>query len=332
MIVAGLDEAGYGPKLGPLAVGWVAFEVPTPRREIGPRVELPCLWEKLAAVVRREGNGDASKLWIADSKEIRPRKDGLKQLELALLACVATHPVYRAPGAAAPGTLAQLLEALGQPAARYAAIRWYGDLAQVRVPAYSWSGEVAARALRLSECFARTKVGFAGAGVRVLDELIFNERVNAAQNKAAVLGDTLVDLVRQLRASFVGPIDLVCDKQGGRNMYAQLLGRAFPGCPVAVDYEEPELSRYRLQTPQGQLRVTFRPEAERTSLPVALASMMCKYLREVFMERLNAWFKAHVPGIEPTAGYGSDATRWIADVHDALPRLGVPLDALVRCR
>ncbi len=335
VIVAGVDEAGYGPKLGPLTVGWVAFEVATPARQaqaIGPRAELPCLWEKLSAVVRREGSGDAARLWIADSKEIRPRKDGLKQLELALLACVATHPLHRLPGATPPATLARLLEALGQPAARYAAIRWYGDLAQVRVPAYSWSGEVASRALRLLECFAKTKVGFAGAGVRVLDELVFNERVNAAQNKAAVLGAAFVDLVRQLRGSFTGPIDLTCDKQGGRSMYADLLARAFPGCDIAIDHEEPELSRYRLVTPQGQLRVTFRPEAEQTSMPVALASMMCKYLREVFMQRLNAWFTAHVPGVEPTAGYGSDATRWLEDVQDALPRLGVPLETLVRCR
>lgn len=333
VIVAGVDEAGYGPRLGPLTVGWVAFDVSTRHGEtIGPRAELPCLWEKLAPVVRREGSGDASKLWIADSKEIRPRKDGLKQLELALLACVATHPLHRLPGATPPATLARLLEALGQPAARYAAIRWYGDLASVRVPAYSWSGEVASRSLRLLECFARSKVAFAGAGVRVLDELVFNERVTAAQNKAAVLGDTFVDLARQLRGSFTGPIDLVCDKQGGRSMYGDLLTRAFPGCALQVDHEEPELSRYRLVTPQGQMRVTFRPEAERTSLPVALSSMMCKYLREVFMERLNAWFTAHVPGVEPTAGYGSDATRWLGDVQDALPRLGVPLEALVRCR
>lgn len=334
VIVAGVDEAGYGPKLGPLTVGWAAFEVATPQRQtIGPRAEPPCLWERLAAVVRREGGGDAARLWIADSKEIRPRKDGLKQLELALLAFVATHPAHRLPGGAGPpATLARLLEALGQPAARYAAIRWYGDLTGVRVPAYSWSGEVAARALRLQECFGRARVSFAGAGVRVLDEVAFNEQVTARQNKAAVLGDTFVDLARRLRASFTGPIDLTCDKQGGRSMYVDMLSRAFPGAPIAVDHEEPELSRYRLQTARGPLRVTFRPEAERTSLSVALASMMCKYLREVFMERLNAWFTERVPGVLPTAGYGSDASRWLEDVHDALPRLGVPREALVRCR
>jgi hypothetical protein len=331
VILAGLDEAGYGPKLGPLTVGWTAFDIGAAHRTtLGPRAEAPCLWERLARGVRRECDEDPTRLWVADSKAIKPRKDGVAQLELGTLAFLAT--AHRRVGRAPPATLSALLEALGQPSTRYAAIRWYGDLGLVRVPAYQWPGEVAARALRLEEVLGRARVAFAGAGARVLDEGDFNARCHARQNKAAVLGDAFVDLARQLRASFVGPIDLVCDKQGGRSSYGDLLAAAFPGCPVDVDREEAEVSRYRLVTPQGQLRVTFRPEAEATSLPVALASMMCKYLREVFMGRLNAWFTAQVPGLEPTAGYGSDAARFIVDVQGALPRLGVPLEALVRAR
>jgi ribonuclease HII len=326
VIVAGIDEAGYGPKLGPLTVGWTAFDIGSDHRPaLGPRAEVPDLWEKLAAAVRRECEGDPAKLWIADSKDIRPKKDGLKLLELGALSMIATL-------GAPPGSLALLLEALGQPTAQYSTIRWYGDLPAVRLPAYAWSGEVAARALRLLETFAKARVRFVGAGARALDEVVYNRRVLLTQNKAAVLGDTFVDLVRQLRASFMGPIDLTVDKHGGRNQYADLLARAFPGCEVAIDREEAEVSRYRLMTPQGQLRATFRPEAETQSLPVALASMLCKYLRDSFMDRLNAWFRLHVPGLEPTAGYGQDATRFITDVQGALPRLGVPLETLVRSR
>lgn len=330
VIVAGIDEAGYGPKLGPLTVSWVAFELAGGAKEkLGPRAEVPCLWERLAPVVRREGDGDQAKLWVADSKEIRPRKDGLKLLELGALSFLATHPALRA---APPSNLAALLEVLGQPSAPYAAIRWYGDLSAVRVPAFSWPGEVAARALRLAECFAKAKVSFVGAGARALDEVVYNQRVQATQNKAAVLGDTFVDLVRQLRGSCLGPIDLTVDKHGGRNDYGELLQRAFPGCDIARDREEAELSRYRVMCPQGQLRATFRPGAEQVSLPVALASMTCKYLREVLMERFNAWWRGQVPALEPTAGYGQDATRWLGDVQGALPRLGVPLEMLVRAR
>ena len=81
MIVAGFDEAGYGPKLGPLVVGYSAFWVDGAR--LDQRVDL---WERLAPAVRREGRGDKGKVWVADSKAIKPRKNGLQQLEWGVLA------------------------------------------------------------------------------------------------------------------------------------------------------------------------------------------------------------------------------------------------------
>src|SRR3954452_20338883 len=74
VIVAGFDEAGYGPRLGPLVLAWTAFRVPDATWD-------RCLWKELSAAVRDRCNGAKSKLWIADSKEIKPRTDGLKHLE-----------------------------------------------------------------------------------------------------------------------------------------------------------------------------------------------------------------------------------------------------------
>src|SRR5690349_12213948 len=50
MILAGIDEAGYGPLLGPLVVGCCAFEL----TDGDPAAdELPCLWKRLRKLVSK---------------------------------------------------------------------------------------------------------------------------------------------------------------------------------------------------------------------------------------------------------------------------------------
>ena len=349
MIVAGIDEAGYGPKLGPLVVGLAAFEVdPAPGDDLDGRADPPCLWTRLAPAVRREAKGDPASVWVADSKQIKPKKDGVRQLELGVLAFLAAAqgqaagrardgaPDVGSSGAGpadgpCPRDLAALLARLGE-APEAAASPWYGDLAASPVPTRAYTGEVAARAERLRAAGARGGVRPLGARVCVFDAPAFNARVTAADNKAAVLAQAFVALARDLRARTEGPLELVVDRQGGRTTYARLLGQAFPNAPIETDLETPEVSRYRARTRRGLVRATFRVEAEQASLPVALASMTCKYVREVLMDRLNAWFCARVDGLAPTAGYATDANRFLAEVGPQLGRLGVRAGDLVRCR
>ena len=54
MVIAGIDEAGYGPLLGPLVVGCCAFRVEGNGCDplADPR-EWPCLWKRLGRYVSR---------------------------------------------------------------------------------------------------------------------------------------------------------------------------------------------------------------------------------------------------------------------------------------
>jgi len=78
--------------------------------------------------------------------------------------------------------------------------------------------------------------------------------------------------------------------------------------------------------------VVFRPRADGDSVAVALASMLCKYLREVCMIQFNRFWARHVPGLAPTAGYPNDAKRFYAEIRPAMAKLGLSEDQVWRKR
>src|SRR5437763_15361639 len=88
MILAGVDEAGYGPLLGPLVVGCCAFEVDGPAP--APGAGLPCLWKALKKLVSKNRLRNHRKLHINDSKLVYSPHLGVKELERSGLAVAAT--------------------------------------------------------------------------------------------------------------------------------------------------------------------------------------------------------------------------------------------------
>lgn len=122
------------------------------------------------------------------------------------------------------------------------------------------------------------------------------------------------------------------DKQGAREHYGRLLMRAFEDRRLKIIEETGEFSAYEMVGGPVRWRVSFTQSGESRHMPIALASLISKYLRELLMACFNAYWTSHVPGLKPTAGYYRDGQRFLRDLQPHLGRLRITTDRLVRQR
>jgi len=318
----GTDEAGYGPNLGPLVISGSVWQV-------GEGVRSEDLYGRLeggvAAGLRELRAGGDGRCVIADSKRVYVPGGGLKQLERTLWAAWAQ--LGRVPGTwreawrlHAP----ESAEALGD-------VPWYAGY-DSPLPVDAEPGELAAAAERLRECLGAGGVRLVGLASRAVFPEGFNGLVERFGTKGAALTHQTLDLAAGLiRSLHGGPIAVVCDKHGGRNRYAGALAEHFPDALVEIYGEGRAQSVYRFGPAERRVEFRFQSRGE-SHLPTALASMQSKYLRELAMRAFNAYWRRHVPGLKPTAGYPRDAKRFRRDIAHKLGELKIAETVLWRAR
>ena len=314
--VGGIDEAGYGPNLGPLVQAAVALRLPN-----GDVVG----WETLKPVVRRCGErGETWRMLVDDSKKVYT-SGGFDGLEDAVL--VAVPPLEETLGALLPHiTLPWVRGELDGE-------HWF-DPADA-IPQTNDLEAVWMSRRTVGDCWGGVCAEFGPFLAAVTPAPRFNRICDGSGSKATVLSHGLVELVAAALAGLPAdgePLVFLCDKHGGRNFYAGMLQEAFPTGWVVPEKESAAESRYRIDLLDRPVTVTFRPRADGDSVAVALASMLCKYLREVCMLQFNRFWAKHVPGIKPTAGYPGDAKRFFTDIRDAMAKLGLTDDQVWRKR
>ena len=318
-IIAGIDEAGYGPLLGPLVSSVTVFSVPN-------TLVHKSLWAVLSGSLSAGISHSAGRLCVADSKKLFSQSKGPGRLERTAL--VFLHLLGRPTR-----ELSELLESLGA-----------GCFDQMH--GYPWyAGQAtglpqAADPVELATCLNALRLDTQGHDIRFLDagsEVLlvgrFNELVNKTRNKSLVLfslaGKHIFKLVRAYAEQ---GLIIYADKQGGRDRYRALLQQYFPEWSLRIIEETRQSSGYEMSKGSISWQVHFQAKAESQHLPVALASIYAKYVRELFMGLLNSYWSGQVPGLRPTAGYYTDGRRFLTDIDKHCKRLGTPMDKLIKCR
>ncbi|MFM8379254.1 MAG: hypothetical protein ACKOB1_08010 [Planctomycetia bacterium] len=311
-LVVGTDEAGYGPNLGPLVVAATAW------RLAGPPATADAAFAAVAEATQRT---DAAPLW-ADSKTIHRGGSGFAALERgvhAALALVHDEPVRGWP------RLAATVGVIGH--ATSAAQGWE-RLDAIALPMAADPQACVAAATAARSALGSAGLELLGVACRAVYPQEFNRLLDRGLNKSDILSQTTLDLAAAVAARF-GPDETLvwCDRHGGRKGYGALVARHF-SLPLVQPIEE-TAARSAYAAPAARLTVEFSVGGE-ARLPVALASMAAKYVRELAMEAFNGWWADRVPGLVPTAGYPVDAKRWRAEAASAIAAAGIPADDLWR--
>jgi ribonuclease HII len=317
-VLVGIDEAGFGPILGPLVVSSSAFSLPAHRLTSD-------LWQTLRKSLSDKRKGLAGRLLITDSKKAYSKSLGIRHLERTVLT------VLKYLGSE-PATLGELLERLCPGCLeRLSVYPWHAGSGNLLLSADGADKQIASAVL--ADDLAANGMALLELKSCCLDVAYYNNMVAAVKNKADVLFTATSTLIKNAYDNFAGDdLQIIVDRQGGRAHYRKNLQRMFDGLELRILCENPTTSSYELQQAGKRMRVHFVVGADGRFLPVSLASMVSKYLRELLISNINRYFAGFGTDLKPTAGYWKDGLRFIEEIKTTLPHVKFDSHQLVRCR
>jgi ribonuclease HII len=298
MLVMGVDENGLGPRLGPLVATSVVLET--------RRYARAALCERGLA------------LGLTDSKEAGGfgRMGFTESVALALL---------KRGGAGCPGSADGLLDRVS-PGSRQrlrsccpndptADQCWTVDL-----PLPVFGGDESYGEALLDRLVGRSSLRVVDVQSRVACAGELNTKLAAGKNKLAVDLELFEDLISFARVRHGSPLLAVCGMIGGIRDYASRLSR-FEDHRVEPLGSRRGQRRYMVDD-VGEVR--FEVDADARHLPVALASIVGKYVREICMRRIGEFYRQGDPGLKLASGYHDPVTtRFIEATESSRRQLGI---------
>lgn len=317
-IVAGIDEAGYGPLFGPLIVTSTIFKAPGSLTNN--------LWETLGDVVEDTLSRRKDTIVVADSKKVYSASRGLRRLEESVLSFM--H-CLNAPVVSFKGLLESFSNIRSGHLEPYP---WYCDR-DISLPVASEPDLISHLADLLAAVLQRQKVEFVDMKSVPVSVMAFNREVGIIGNKASLLFNKCATLLLDIWNRFGESHPRVyVDKHGGRNRYLPLLYPVFEGSLIKTVREGAAESVYDIVDGGKRMTVSFIQGSEMKHLPIALSSMCSKYIRELYGRLFNLFWQEKLPNLKPTRGYYQDAIRFIKDIADIKTGLGIKDELMIRVK
>jgi len=322
-VYAGIDEAGYGPLFGPLVIARSVFVLD----QHEPTLEPPSLWRLLRSSVCKKPGDKKKRLAINDSKRLYKPAWSLEYIEQGVLSFLCTSGID-------PKNLNDLLEQLAYDQLSFQIQHdWYQSPDQgPSVPSLLSPSQLEKSKRRLDRAMLHNSIHLADIKAAVVFEDRFNQMVHIKGSKASCAWNFVSGHLESIWSRYGEHQPLVVvDRQGGRRSYQKLLESIFYPAEVSTLYENPLKSFYRINQGLRQMHILVQVESERQHFPVALASMVAKYLRELLMIRFQSFWSAHAPNIKPTCGYFRDGRRFLNEIQPLIDQLNIDPESLIRC-
>jgi hypothetical protein len=149
---------------------------------------------------------------------------------------------------------------------------------------------------------------------------LLNAQSEGGKNKLAVDLELFEDLIDTVHRHYGEPLLVICGMIGGIRDYAARFGR-FETARVRSLTARRGQRRYSVE---GVGEIRFEIDADARHLPVALASMVGKYVREICMRRIGEFYRVADPELQLASGYHDPVTtRFIRATESSRRRLGI---------
>ncbi|MDO9514314.1 MAG: hypothetical protein Q7J59_06905 [Elusimicrobiota bacterium] len=303
MYIVGIDENGLGPKLGMFCVTASLFECDS--------YDPDFFWKKAS-----DGMVDDSKKVMASGRTEKGRR--IAASYLALLGSV-------------PETDADFIKLINfrKDGPRRCGCPDCGRI-MCRAGNSSFVADFSvSNAADLSSSLKAAGIRFAGAESFFCCPEEFNRGIDRYDSKMRLEFSILEMFFKKFSAlSAKGDTLFICGKLGGTKRYVPYFDHLKKYRPLCSS--EGTSSFYELG---GLGRIEFVKDADSMHLPVALASVFGKLVREVFMESLNDYFCGFQKDLPRVSGYNDPLTREFIEKTASLREdNGVPAECFLRKR